>query len=260
MIYNYHTHTWRCSHAEGKEEDYIKTAVKNGIKYMGFSDHFPFSYPDGFEASFRVPVAEAEYYVLDLLNLREKYKKEIDIKIGFEMEYYPEYFSDMMKNAKKYGCEYLILGQHYINGEHPEEPHTITETDSVERLKEYAFRVVEAIKSRVFTYVAHPDIINFNGDISIYQNEIRKICIAAKEYNIPLEMNFLGIRTHRNYPNENFWKIAGEEQSPVTFGFDAHDVDSAFDGNSLLRAKELVKKYNLNYIGIPEVKLIQNMK
>ena len=39
MLTNYHTHTTRCGHAEGTEEEYILTALRCGYKVLGFSDH-----------------------------------------------------------------------------------------------------------------------------------------------------------------------------------------------------------------------------
>ena len=125
-----------------------------------------------------------------------------------------------------------------------------------EILKEYVSTVITAIKSGVFTYVAHPDLINYKGDDNLYISEITKLCKVSLEYNVPLEINFLGIRDNRNYPYELFWKIAGDIKSPVTFGFDAHSVMSAYDGDSLKKAKELVEKYKLNYIGKAEIKSI----
>ena len=259
MDYNYHAHTKRCGHASGTEEEYIVRAIGNGIKYMGFSDHAPLRFKSGFESDWRVPTDEAGNYVQEIRKLREKYKNEIDIKIGFEMEYYPALFDEMLKNAVEYGAEYLILGPHYIEEENKNLPHAISENEDVKFLKSYTEMVVSAIKTGVFTYVAHPDIINFTGDKEIFLSEMRKICIASREYNIPLEINFLGIRDNRNYPNEAFLKLAGEEKCPVTFGFDAHTVEAAFDGESLVKAKELVKKFNLNYIGKPDVILIQEI-
>ena len=41
MLTNYHTHTTRCGHAEGTEEEYILTALRCGYKVLGFSDHTP---------------------------------------------------------------------------------------------------------------------------------------------------------------------------------------------------------------------------
>ena len=53
-----------------------------------------------------------------------------------------------------------------------------------------------------------------------------------------------------------FWEIAGEEKSPVTFGFDSHEVKDAYDGESIEIAKGIVDKYNLNYIGKSPLVLI----
>ena len=258
MTYNYHTHTYRCRHASGTIEEYIQRSISFGITHLGFSDHFPHISPEGYESNYRIPFKEGKEYFAEINSLREKYKNQIDIKIGFEMEYYPKCFQNMLKNAIDFGTEYLILGEHYTKEENADSLHTITPTDSIEDLKEYVKTVVEGIDSGVFTYIAHPDLINFTGDITIYETEMRKICIAARKSDVPLEINLLGIRDNRNYPNELFWKIAGEEKSPVTFGFDAHDVENAYDSNSLVWAKELVEKFGLNYIGKPKIILLQD--
>ena len=55
MNYNYHAHTWRCSHASGTEEAYVQRAIACGITHMGFSDHIPHRFPDGYESYFRIP-------------------------------------------------------------------------------------------------------------------------------------------------------------------------------------------------------------
>ena len=258
MNYNYHTHTFRCGHASGTEEEYIKRAIDCGIKYMGFADHAPLNFPEAKDLKFRVPVDKVEDYFSTLKALREKYKDKIDLKFGFEMEYYPNIFEKMLADVKSFGAEYLILGEHFTVEEIPDShEHSAAPNDSVDKLKTYVNRIIEGTKTGAFTYIAHPDMINFTGDLSIYKEEMRKICVCSREYNIPLELNCLGIRDNRHYPNNEFWQIAGEEQCPVTFGFDAHDVPSAYDGDSVIKAKELVKKYNLNYIGKPEIILLQ---
>ncbi len=258
MDYNYHTHTILCSHASGTVEEYVERASQNGIKYMGFSDHIPFIRPDGKETYYRVPVNMGKLYCDEIKGLREKYKDKIELSVGFESEYYEEYFDDMLEDAIEYGAEYLILGQHFVAPENIAE-HTVDKTESVDDLRGYVSSVVTAMNKKVFSYVAHPDIINFTGEEEIYKEEVRKICIASRTLNIPLEINFLGIRGKRSYPKALFWQVAGEEKSPVTFGFDAHSVKDAYDGDSLLVAKEMVKKYNLNYIGKPELVMIQNL-
>ena len=252
MDYNYHTHTFRCAHATGREIEYIRRAIKHGIKYMGFSDHAPFMFPDGHQSYYRVPMELGEEYITTLTKLRERYKDRIDIKIGFEMEYYPLHFKDMFKIAKDLGAEYLILGQHFIYNEYPNGKYIGNDDKDKKDLIDYVNCVVEGIKTGVFSYVAHPDAFNYPID-STYEKHMGKICTASKEYNIPLELNLYGIRDKRLYPRDKFWAMAGEIGCPVTFGFDSHDVKSAYDGDSIEVAEQFVTKHKLNYIGRPNI-------
>lgn len=256
MDYNYHTHTARCHHAVDTAEEYIERAVSCGIKYMGFSDHAPFPHPDGKEAGYRVCVAEGKAYCDEIKALKEKYKEKIDIKVGFEMEYFPDSFPEMLERVKSYGAEYLILGQHFAKEEYYHVPYAGVATDDMEYLKLYVKTVIEGMATGKFTYVAHPDLIRYTGNEEIYKEEMRKICIASRECGIPLEINFLGIYDGRHYPNEEFWAIAAEEKSPVTFGLDAHGAKRAYDGKSLIKAEEMVKRLGLNYIGKPDILFI----
>ncbi len=253
MNYNYHTHTYMCSHASGTPDEYIQKAIAGGIEFMGFSDHIPHIAKDGTESFYRVPYNRASEYILLISALRDAYKGKIEISIGFESEYYPDVFDDMLNNAVSVGCEYLILGPHFIKEEESMDGYTMTPTNSLQKLENYVSNVISAMQTGVFTYVAHPDIFCFTGNESVYREQMRKLCKASFETNIPLEINFLGIRENRCYPNEIFWQIAGEEESPVTFGFDAHMPDSACDKKSLKKAKEIVIKNNLRYIGKPEL-------
>ena len=96
MDYNYHTHTSRCGHATGSDEEYVKRAIEAEIKHLDFSDHIPFIFPDGHEDNWRVPMDKAEEYVKSIRHLAEKYRDKVDIIIGFEMEYYPVHFDKML--------------------------------------------------------------------------------------------------------------------------------------------------------------------
>ena len=257
MDYNYHTHTTRCHHAEGTDEEYIEAAIKAGMTHLGFSDHLPFMFPDGYESFYRVDMARGEEYVKSIKSLAEKYKDRIEISVGFETEYYPAHFDKMLENARRFGAEYLILGQHFLLNEHPNGIGTRSPILDPALLKEYVDSVIAGIKSSVFTYVAHPDIILFHGDERLYRDEMTRLCLAAKEYNIPLEINLHGIRYNRHYPNPLFWKIAGKTKAAVTFGIDAHDPDALLMKDTVAIANGMVKKFKLNYIGKPKLVSIQ---
>lgn len=262
MIANYHMHTYRCHHASGTEREYIERAIEGGLTEIGFSDHAPSPFPEGRESSFRVPVAEAEEYVSTLRALREEYKDKIKIHIGFEMEYYPLYFEGMLSFVKSVGAEYLILGQHFIGNEHPTETqpygnHSHSGGKTEENLCEYADCVIAAIKSGAFSYIAHPDMFTYDMDSPEYDREMRRVCKAAKEYGIPLEINCLGIRDSRSYPDERFWKIAGSEGCTAIIGFDSHNPQSAYDGESIPKAMKIAKTYGLTVVERLDLKKLQ---
>ena len=256
MNYNLHTHTTRCGHAKGSDEDYIKCAIEAGIKHLGFSDHAPFVFPDGYESHYRVPICEGSKYVSVIKNLREKYKEFIEIYIGLEMEYYPDHFNEMLDIARNINAEYLILGQHFIMNEHPNGIGAGGPTNNTEQLKTYVDEVVSAMKTGVFTYVAHPDIMCFTGDYSVYEKEITRLCQASLELDVPLEINLGGVRNKKFYPAEKFWETAGLIGSPVTIGYDAHSARDLLNKEQIAVAKAIIDKYKLNYIGIPKIKPI----
>ena len=89
MKYNLHTHTVRCFHAQGGDEEYVESAIKNGYTQLGFSDHSPYIYDGDYVSHMRMAPDEAQDYIDSFRYLSEKYKNDIDIKIGFEMEWYP---------------------------------------------------------------------------------------------------------------------------------------------------------------------------
>ena len=249
--YNLHTHTKRCGHAIGEDEEYVLSAIKAGIKILGFSDHSPVKFSDGREQSHSVKTYEARGYVQSIRSLGEKYSDKIELHVGFEMEYYPTYFKDMVALAREAGAEYLILGQHAI---YDGSVFTHRTTESEEWFCETVRCTLEGMKSGVFSYVCHPDLMNFRGDGRLYEREMRRIARASRELDLPLEINLLGIREGRCYPSERFFEIAADEGSPITVGIDAHSPSALLDTEAASVADWLIKKHRLNYVGMAEMR------
>ena len=201
-----HTHTFRCGHASGTEREYIENAIAAGFDTLGFSDHAPYVFRDGYYSGFRMRPELQEDYVTTLLALREEYKGKIDIKIGYEAEYYPEFFEDFLKLITRYPVDYLIMGQHFIENEMSGKYSGVS-SDDEGYLKQYVDQVIEGMKTGVYTYVAHPDLMNYTGSDEIYAKHYSRLIESAKEMNIPLEINLLGVRDHRAYPHEKFFKL-----------------------------------------------------
>ena len=74
MIANYHTHTWRCKHASGTEREYVESAIRGGLKILGFSDHTPMPYDGDYVSPVKMTMDQLEDYVNTILQLKEEYK------------------------------------------------------------------------------------------------------------------------------------------------------------------------------------------
>ena len=244
MIANYHTHTPRCGHAIGSEEEYVHYALEAGMQILGFSDHTPYPFPQGHYSSFRMKPHELAEYADTIRNLRKTYTGQIEIPLGVEVEYYPKFFPELVKILRDHGIEYMLLGQHFLFNE-VEGIGSIGPTADAALLQQYCNQTIDAMHTGLFTYFAHPDLMNFKGDVKIYRTEIRRLCQAAKACGVPLEVNILGIRDGRHYPNIRFWEVAAEENCPVILGVDAHQPQNLCNKQALQAAQELIAKLGL---------------
>lgn len=227
---NFHTHTFRCQHAWGTEREYIEAAIKMGIKTLGFSDHIPCPYGNGFVSRVKMRMEEAPEYVAAIRQLAKEYEKDIKIYVGFEAEYLPAYYERQMDMFRELKMDYQILGQHYISDY--ENPYTGSPTDSEDLLKKYVDLVLEGVGTGSYSYVAHPDLTPFTGDAAVYEREMRRMLAALKKMDTPVEINMLGMTTNRNYPNPTFWKMAGEMGNKAVIGLDAHHTDHFYNKES----------------------------
>ncbi len=246
--YCFHTHTSRCGHATGADEEYVLKAIENGIKVMGFSDHV-------MVPGQHLPHIKGDYYELDgyidsVLSLREKYKGKIEILLAFECEYSPllhDYYKSLLEEK---GFDYLILGQHFHVNEDMSASFYFHRPLGIER---YVDDLIEGINSGLFKYVAHPDlfVVDHPEWDETDEKAARRILVAAKKAGIPIEINVNGryrvLRSdERHYPDEGFWEKAAEYDIPVYIGYDAHAPEH-FDRPDDEQL-EIVRKYGLRLL------------
>ena len=256
LDYNLHSHTFRCGHAEGEDEEYVLAAIKQGFTHMGFSDHV--FLPGIFAPRMRGDISMLDDYVNSVKRLREKYKGKIDIHLGFEAEYMKE-FAHYYKHLLDDGIiDYLIMGQHCYYKDGKTYWYT-SGTSTEEAVKHYTDDLIEGMRSGLFLYVAHPDFFMlYSNYFEPYHEEAsRRIAKAAKELDIPLEINVSKARRYPKgefnpkelliYPYPPFWEIVGQEGCKVVFGVDAHSPShyQTADYDTFLK---LVKDYDLNLI------------
>lgn len=249
MIANYHTHTSRCNHATGTEEAYVKAALDRGMKVLGFSDHTPYFFPGDYYSGFRMRPEKLGDYCETVLALRKQYARKIQIPLGLELEYYPQLLPRLLPVLQDHGVEYLLLGQHFIGNEITDsgayEHYSGSPTADEEILRRYCHQTMDAMNTGLFTYFAHPDLLNFRGEEGVYRRCMGELCREAKSCGIPLEMNLLGIREGRNYPNPVFWELAAEAGCTVILGCDAHAPEHLLEEKAEPEARKLLAAYGL---------------
>lgn len=227
--YCYHTHTSRCGHAIGEDEEYVLHAIKLGIKRLGFSDHI--FLPNFVQKGIRGNYEQLDEYLSSINHLKEKYKDQIDIIVGFEAEYFPTYLSYYKFLLDSHRIDYLILGQHFHQGREGLEyfPNNNPTT--------YVGDIISGLYSKLFTYVAHPDIYLLwckSWDEKSIEGA-RRILKACEDTRTPIEINIGGMRVNRPYPSKEFFELSKEYNVEYVIGVDAHrpqdfnkeDIDKA---------------------------------
>jgi len=231
---NYHTHMYLCRHAKGTVEDYVKEAIKLGFKALGMSDHAPWS--ELKDRSVRMKLSDYPIYLKQLDDAIKKYSDQITIYKGLEIEYFnhkDKQYEDLLEKL-----DYLILGQHYI--EMNDKLISVFKIFSIEELTVYKNTVIKAINSGYFKFIAHPDIFLFSRKelspeiLSLAE----EIILAAKEKNIPLEINANGIRKGKimiggeeryKYPRQEFWQLVKKHNARCIISSDAHKPNLLYD-------------------------------
>ena len=251
--YNYHTHTYRCGHANGKDKDYVINAIANGFTELGFSDHVMLKGHD--QPGIRGKYSQLNNYLKSINKLKKDYAGQIKIHVGFECEYLPSMVGYYKKLLKEKKVEYLILGQHCYINKYGEFQWYLGMDRKYERIDLYVHDLIEGMASGLFTYVAHPDLFIrlFKEYDPAIEKYTRMICRASLKYNVPLEMNLGGVRgwylkeNNLHYPNPYFWRIVGEMGVKTVIGVDAHDPKD-FSSSNYRYVFDLIDRYQINFI------------
>ncbi len=198
---------------------------------------------------------ELQGYADTVRQLQRQYKGILEIPLGAEVEYYPGLFPELLPRLRDAGIEYMLLGQHWC-GDEMNEAYNGRPTDSEQALSRYCDQVIAAMQTGLFTYVAHPDLFHYIGEADIFKKHMGRICKEAKDCNIPLEINLLGINENRQYPHPLFWEVAAEEGCDVVIGSDAHKPSHVVHPEAEKKALQVIHTLSLNYVERPQLRYI----
>lgn len=244
--FNYHSHTYRCGHADFDftDEEYVQEYIKMGFEKIAFTDHCPQKNLIDKRTDVRMKYDKRNEYLGSIKELKEKYKNIIEIQSGYEVEYLP----GEEQNLKELKAEVdkIVLGQHFIYDDDEQLLIVGKKKFSDKELMRYTEYIEKAMQNNIPNIIAHPDLymLKREGFGEIEKTVAEKICQAAEKYNIPLEINLNKIFRNTYFDNEilnnnpieeqrkklskvkypcrEFWEIASKYDIKVLYGLDAH--------------------------------------
>ena len=249
MKTNYHTHTSRCGHAVGTDEQYIEAAISQGYDVLGFSDHVPWPYESGYtHTHVRMTIDHLHEYVASMRELKKQYADQIDLKIGFECEYFPAYMGWLKEMKDAMRLDYLILGNHYDGSD--ETGMYFGNAKTAADLRRYVEMTEKGVRTGMFAYLAHPDLFmrRYGKFDENCRAAAKDLCAMCKESGLPMEYNLhdryrLGPLNRDGYPHPAFFEIAYDAGVEVIIGVDAHEPEELSDPRERDRAEAELARF-----------------
>ena len=251
-ICDYHMHTPLSGHAVGQPEEYVKQAIKVGLKEMGFSDHAPLV--SGEDPSIAMSFEQLPEYHKMIEKARESFS-DITIKIGIEAEFTPGLEEKTKAILSGYPYDYVIGSVHFIKDwgfDNPDQREQWNEQDVNAVYKDYFALIRASAASGLFDIMGHVDLVKKFGHRATEDMtaEVEKTAEAFKKAQVAIEINTSGLRktVREIYPSLEALKIYCSNGIPITFGSDSHhynDVGRDFDKAAQLAKEAGYKEYVL---------------
>ncbi|MHA2185934.1 MAG: histidinol-phosphatase [Promethearchaeota archaeon] len=269
---DYHSHHWRCGHALGGIEDYIKVAIKKNLAEIGFSDHFPLEAiiddPQLLERIKTASMALAEFpnYINELKHQRKKYKDKITIRISTEVNFATpgSPFTRQKKVLEPFmdDFDYLIGAIHNIKW-HDSPLIIIAPSQGREFIKEYGAEKInleyinkleKLVNIGFFDIIAHFDNqrVLFSPNKPNYSEraweKLLELLDKIKNKGMAIEINTSG--THKGldsqFPSDEVVKELIQRDIPIVLSSDAHMPE--YIGYMFEDFIEKAKKWGLTHL------------
>ncbi|SFF34961.1 histidinol-phosphatase (PHP family) [Paenibacillus algorifonticola] len=234
MLIDYHTHHVRCGHAIGTLEEYVQKGIELGLVQLGLSDHLPLIHvdPATYYPEMAMPMEELPRYIEECLMLKEKYKTQIDIRVGLEGDYIEGYERQIEDIIKAYPFDYVIGSVHFL-GEWDitdfRQTHGWEGKNRLAVYEQYYDAVQKAAATGLYDFIGHIDVIKRFGfkpeeDVTHLENAALE---AVKRHGLAIELNASGLRTpaEEMFPSRRMLEYALKLGIPITVGSDAHQPE-----------------------------------
>lgn len=269
---DWHTHNSLCRHAIGTVDQYIKRAIKIDLNLIGFSDHFPYDFLlEHIPALKKLPyrdmamkLMEVEEYIKSIENLKALYHDKIQIRLGFEIDYF-ENKEDFLNNQlnKIIGrLDYILSSVHILFGKYGafliDDIRAIKHYELYNSIDEIYLEYYQSIQNMINSKKHYIDIITHFDlpkkfdkraeDKELVMNEVLKTLELVKKRNLSIELNTSGLRRRvkEQYPSKEILQRMFEFDIPVLLGSDAHHPSEIAD--KFEKMVKLLKRIGYNQL------------
>lgn len=223
-----HMHCGFSNDSETRPEDMVESAIAKGLSVICFTDHYDKDNLDwGDEAIFDV-----ESYFQKMIELREEYRDQIDIRIGAEIgmqPYLAEYYQDFMA---QHPFDFVIGSVHSVL-EHDVALDFFQKHSDPEGYKIYFEEMLQDVqKIKAYDVLGHLDyIVRYSNqgskgfDLNDYMDIIEEILKQVIAHGKGIEMNMSGLKYGLGAPHpqpeiiKRYRELGGEI---ITVGADGH--------------------------------------
>jgi histidinol-phosphatase (PHP family) len=239
MLVDYHTHHVRCGHAVGTLEEYIQAALEKGVRELGLSDHQPVLHikPEELAPEVAMSLEELPEYVRECLELQEKYRGRLDVKVGLEADWVEGYAEETRALFAAYPFDYVIGSVHFLGTWDLTDSRNLTEwerRDVRETYREYFRQVRLAAASGLFDTIGHIDVIKRFGykPETSYDDLLEETVVAVRDSGVCVEVNASGLRypCAEQFPSRRMLEMLHAHRVPLTVGSDAHQPRHVAEG------------------------------
>ncbi|MDP9702063.1 histidinol-phosphatase (PHP family) [Paenibacillus intestini] len=263
MRIDYHTHHERCGHAVGKLEEYVQRGIEIGLSQIGLSDHMPLLHvePAEYYPEMAMPMEELPRYVEECFTLKERYRGQIDVRVGLEGDYIEGWESEIRSIIERYPWDYVIGSVHFL-GEWDitdfRQTHHWEGKDVLEVYRQYYDAVSKAASTRMYDIIGHSDVIKRFGYVPSPEQNEERIALedaalqAIAKSGCAMELNASGLSKPcaEMFPSRRMLTEAIRLGVPLTMGSDAHDPMKL--GDYLSEAEALLHELGCKQVAVFE--------
>ena len=262
IIADLHTHTNFSTDSNANPVDMIEQAIALGLTKYCITDHMDYHYPHGDAGNFTFDPVE---YVKTLMELKERYAKQIEVLIGVELglrnepevkEEVRDYYRTL---TKEHSFDFVLGSTHVLWNYDPYFKEFWDHRTTKEGLTEYFNSITHNVAYYdMFQVCSHLDyIIRYVGDgikqyeVSEYQAVIDEMLKAIIAHGKGIECNTSGFKYRLGFPHpkteilKRYKELGGEV---ITLGSDAHRPEHI--ANDFTTAQKLLLELGFQYYTI----------